>query len=505
MPSEIFLKYLDAILSCARLRRESDFNHPFARVTLTTLERAAGLRWGHVLFLQANEGVWPAIARENPFLNDRRREELNARRGPNQGTLQRAFDLTGIERRRFVEILENCSGEALLLACAQDPAKPEHPLNPNEFLIQRMLLENPPRSLKEFWLPRQRAPEWRIPSKLEQAERDRLRSIRQGRINAQHPFDEYLLHLPPRLWGRREGSAWPASQLDDLWLRPGEFALRWVFDAKPFLSQDMRPSESLAVGVMTHRWLGKTIRLWNESGRTSCMRALLDAEAQRCSRDMNARFTEAGTKEPIWWRSTFARARAMGLRLLERLGDLSAWPIVVTEEEIDGRITTSQGALCVEGRIDLAARDRREWNGASAWIVDFKTGRQAGLSPVSMKKGKGLQFGAYLLLALEEGAASVRVDCLADKPGSLKGLTDVYREEIRASMADLARLQREGCFGMRGPLVAEYGRAEALPMATVPIPKPILERKAVRSNALGDDNLMTTNDGDERDESPIED
>ena len=62
--------------------------------------------------------------------------------------------------------------------------------------------------------------------------------------------------------------------------------------------------------------------------------------------------------------------------------------------------------------------------------------------------------------------------------GEEEVFADEDETELRARMARLARLQRDLKFGQLGPLLAEWGASESLPMTTTPIDPRVLDQKA---------------------------
>jgi hypothetical protein len=139
--------------------------------------------------------------------------------------------------------------------------------------------------------------------------------------------------------------------------------------------------------------------------------------------------------------------------------------------QAEGELEGVYQGVRLRGRTDLIISNRAAIREASLKICDFKTSRlPIVFRPVA---GDGLQFVGYRLLALANGAASVKFTVV--RPEDLKPIKFPADEKLNPVVERLAWIQSQLGFGRRP--AAKYGQSETLPIATLDIPAAVLERK----------------------------
>ncbi|MDR1146429.1 MAG: PD-(D/E)XK nuclease family protein [Verrucomicrobiales bacterium] len=456
-----FLEYVHGLLKPARLSPSA--SPVFANIELVTLRQAAGRVWRRLIFAESNEGGWPLPARENPFLPDPARAQLNRRRGTGHGWLFTARQRQRLEDKRLRDALDNCAGAVIFTASAADPARPGQPSHPNSVLAQLLLLQGGPGvSPLDTW--RRQVVTVSAPpaaDALDAAETARLADIAARRNDPARPFDEYSFCYPASL---SAGEPWSVTKLEGVRDRAATTALTLLFKAEAAAAADFQRNEALAAGTLTHRWIERYLAggVPPESALTARL-AALERELRR----------ELGVSG-LWLETLFNSARWMTgelLALTYREG-LAAAPAVRSEQAVTGVVSTSAGRLALRGKFDLVLADGDHWR-----VFDFKTGKRDAPTDRQLARGEGLQFGAYLLLALTLGARTASVQCLSPRRGEGRTLTLTALDAAAQGLARAARAQQTLTFGLSAK--TERGaRAERLPLACVPAAPAVLQQKA---------------------------
>ncbi|MDZ4788187.1 MAG: PD-(D/E)XK nuclease family protein [Blastochloris sp.] len=462
-----FLQYVVAITKTSRHTRDEKANQPFARIVLTTMEQAAQQTWGHVCFLESNEGQWPQSSLENAFLDDALRSDLNGRRSKVHSVLLRSRDQVKLGQSRFLDILENTSGQVALAAQQQNPESPEKVFYPNEWFLQCLMLISSSQEpiLKSWERMIQKAPVTLLKKRVTTSsniinELEHCQRIRSTRLNADLPFDEYLFSYSSS--GER---AWSVTTLENALQRPATFALKQFFDVESVEAQKFKRSENWILGTLVHEWL----RLLVKAKDTS--------EINTIENNLKKKYLPDIASNSIWWRIIFDQARWAVKSCWGQLTVTSSKDDVQAELPIAGTITTESGLLKLSGRLDLVMRNQSDWSDSTAKIIDFKTGKTDIPSSAQMQRGEGLQFAAYLALANVLGAREVSLLCINPRI-NFKGVLSLG--DLGAALEGLAlvaTLQHSPVFGMRGSLFNQHKMTEQLPLATVPIEPTILDKK----------------------------
>ncbi len=475
IPGPAFMEWLAEELAARRRDAPAPDYTAFAPVVVTTFAHAAQQPWQRLIFLDCNEGAWPAPIAENPFLPDAARAQLNRNRG-DSGLLLTTRDLRALDPSRFLDLIEHCRGPVtfagLLLEHSDAGDRPQ----PNEWVI-RALLDTSPGALPfEAWAAAAQSRPPAAPPALDEPERAHIELVHRSRHDGLKPFDRYLFSFEE---SKIEPGAWSATNLDKAITQPATFALRELFAAaapEPFLR-----AEGAAVGHRAHSWLGSILGLRDrlaEPAPASGDDSRLKAEHAAARRELEEWYRAENLPMPLWWETCLRKTAWAARRCLREVRGYLDGRYCAMEQTLAVTVRTARGPLPLKGRIDILIGDRTEISGASIRMFDFKTGRGATPSAASLPKGNGAQFAAYYLMARDAGATEAVIGII--KPG--ERARDIFaagdEEFLRAHFGLLADLRHTLRFGRAGPLVDEHKATETLPLATVPIDPEILELKA---------------------------
>jgi hypothetical protein len=447
----------------------------FARVTLTTVRRAAGLAWSDVVFVESNAGVWPERREPSPWLGDEARRRLNLADGSPRG-LATADDRAAIERRLFCAIARDTRRSVTLSAALFSEEEPEVRLGPNT-LLERVMWSQSLRTgggasgtaLERLALAPPR------PSAVDRqaAPPEGWHAIWEQRRDPARPFDEHFLSDPS---GRSTPSSLPASQVE----RGIKDPARLWFDSvlrvrrvewRPFV-RDRRK----AVGTAVHRALAVALRGAPAEGQFFVLPERAVAEASLAA--------ELGRQRTQWpqdryWDSFHLDVGSGAREMLRRVFQIAHARFGAVECRLPEGATIPvgrAGRLGVQGRVDFVLADRPGWSGAEVDIVDFKTGGGSAFSSRRMgSTGEALQLGVYLLAAQSAGASG-RVWMF--KPDAAPRAMDGAAVASSAGKLDvLGAHLATGIFGALTPDRDEYTRVFEWPLACAPIGYTTLEGK----------------------------
>lgn len=452
----------------------------FARVTLTTCRRAAGIAWSDSVFVEANAGIWPERREASCWLGDEARRSLNEKGRFSLG-LATSDDRAALDRRLYSSIARDTRRRIVISAAVFSEEEPEAKLGPNAWLERVMwskgLLSADGAGIEAFerlaTAARPAAGARAAPGPPPAAWFD----IWCRRRDPNRPFDEFFLadtsgkSRPPRLSASQieRGIADPARLWFDAVLRVRR--IEW----RPF-ARDRRKS----VGDAVHRVLAAALRGPPAEGDFFRLpdRAAAAARLAGELADLRARWPRDG-----YWDSFHMDVCRAARELLGRVFELPAAPFAAAEARLpEGAavLAGDAGRVPVHGRMDLVLSDRPGWDGARIEIVDFKTGGEAKLSARRMaSSGASLQLGVYLQAARSAGAAgSVWMLKPEDRPMRI-GMEDLDR--ACAKLVILGAHLATGIYGARTPDRNEYTRGFEWPLACAPIGAAILESKFART------------------------
>lgn len=456
----------------------------FARVTLLTRRRAEGLSFSHLIFAEANAGVWPRRTESSPWLPDDRKEQINRESRFSLGVFT-SEDRATLEKNSYVALARDTRTEVIFSAALFDEAQPEARLAPNSW-VERALWADPELrradcDLAEIFAqlavspaasradaPAQGATEWH--------------GIWRSRRDPTKPFDEFFLSADPR---KIRPVALPARLVERAVKDPAELWFDAVLGARRVEWRPFTRARKKAIGQWVHRVLAQALQGEPGEGDFTRRRELGEAQAR-----LRAELNRLRQQWPVnpYWDSFYLELSRACVTLLDAVYAVTNAPFVATELTLPDNAVVPIGEgelLAARGRVDVAWFDRASWENATVDIVDFKTGADAGLSTTRMaNSGFALQLGVYLAAAQSLGAAAGRVWML--KP-ELNGFSSLDMSELGAALAQLRRVGRHlrtGVYGALTPDASDYGPAGfAWPLACVPVPFDILAEKFTRSFA----------------------
>ncbi|MDR1190059.1 MAG: PD-(D/E)XK nuclease family protein [Verrucomicrobiales bacterium] len=462
-----FLEYVGGLLKSARAARAGA--EVFARIEIVTPRQAAGRTWGHLIFAESNEGRWPPAVTENPFLTDAARTALNRRRGA-RGWLFTTGERALLDDKRLRDTLENCAGTTTFTASATDATRPDQPLYPNGLVARLLALRDGGGTLAAWRKSVVSVSAPPVVDPLDVTERARLAVIAEHRRDPRRAFDEYSFCYPAK---HAAGLQWSVTKLEDIANCPATAALSLLFNAEAAGDDDFTRSESWFAGVLAHDWIKRCLA--DGVPPLTLMPARLAEVGAALRRELNI--------SGLWLETAFRSARWMADELLTAAyaEGLAESPSATVERAITGVVRTAAGPLSLKGRMDLVLADGDAWR-----VFDFKTGKQDAPTPRELARGEGLQFGAYLLLALAAGAKSATVQCLSPKRSESRTLTMSEVEAAEQGLARAAFAQRKLCFGLGAGKFRNEWR-ERLPLAFTPIDLAVLEQKSRLTFGAGGD------------------
>jgi hypothetical protein len=467
----------------------------FARVTLTTCRRAAGVAWSDAIFVEANAGIWPARRESSCWLGDDARRELNERGRFSLG-LATSDDRAALDRRLYCAIARDTRCRVVMSAAVFSEEEPEVKLGPNAWLERVMwskgLLSADGAGIEAFERLAAAAPPAAGAAEARRAPPDGWIGIWSGRRDPGRPFDEFFLadtsgkSRPPRLSASQieRGIGDPARLWFDAVLRVAR--VEW----RPF-TRDRRRS----IGDAVHRALAAALRGAPAEGDFFRLPDRAEAAASLAAvlADMRARWP--GDQ---YWDSFHMDVCRAARELLDRVFELPAAPFAAAEARLPEGATVlagEAGRIPVHGRMDLVLSDRPGWDGARIEIVDYKTGGEARLTARRMaSSGASLQLGVYLEAARSAGAAG-SVWMLKPEERPMK----IGMEELDRACAKLSVLGAHlttGIYGARTPDRDEYTRGFEWPLACAPIGAAILESKFARTFGTAAGRESAANDDD---------
>lgn len=447
----------------------------FARVTLTTRRRAEGLAWSHLIFVEANAGVWPERREPSCWLTDAQRTELNASGGDILG-LFTADDRSAIERASLVALTRDAKEAVAFSAALYSPEDPDVRLAPNHWLeriIWQQECQEPAVNVEGAFqrLARAAAP---APAS-DPVAVESWHRVWAGRRDPNRPFDEYFfsgdpaLITPEKLSARliERGVQDPA----ELWFEAvlGIRRVEW----SPFLRARRK-----ALGQRAHELLARALHPGEEVIRGfGRIPAQSDAEA-RLQLELEA--LRAQWPKDRYWDSFHGEVAHVSRHLLANTYTIQAGSYVAAEAWLpaEARLALGARSIRIVGRLDLIRIDRPDWKAATVDIIDFKTGGDTELSAKRMAKGASLQLGVYLAAARSLGIAGGKVWMIKPEPGAITQLGFDDMEQALTKLQWLEQAVTRGVYGAMTRDRSDYAPAGcAWPLACTPVPAAVLGQK----------------------------
>lgn len=454
----------------------------FARVTFTTRRRAEGVAWSHLIFTEANAGVWPERREPSCWLTDEHREQLNARGRFSLG-LFTTEDRAALERAGLAALARDTTEEVIFTAALHDDEEPELKLAPNAWLERVLWAQGAGGAegdLEKAFERAARGAGGAAVAESAEAETQALRrwfEVWEGRRDPKRPFDEFFFAGDP---ARITPSSLTARGIEAGVRDPAELWFDSVLGARRVAWEPLARARRKALGQRAHELLAAALRPAQADGRGWGEMPERPEAAKRLGESLER--LRAAWPQDFYWDSFHAELSQICAALLDNVYRLpDAGRHVATEARLPAgaSVPLGSGRLEVTGRMDFARLDRAGWKGARVDVVDFKTGGDLALSAARMARdGSSLQLGVYLAAALSLGAAGGRVWMV--KPGQDE-MAALGAEELDEALALLGRLERFVTTGVYGALTrdrSDYAPAGfAWPLACAPIPEATLKAK----------------------------
>ena len=447
----------------------------FARVTLTTCRRAAGVSWSDIILAESNAGVWPERREPSCWLGDDARRELCASHGRLQVALPTSDDRAAQEKRLYCSIARDTRRQVIFTASVFGEDEPELKQGPNVWLERIMwakgLFPAGSDGAGAFERLARRLPE---PPALSLSPAG-WGAIWDTRRDPGAPFDDYFLSDPG---GASTPSRLSASQIERAIKDPATLWFDAVLGVRRVEWRPFSRARNKAVGTSVHRVLAASLRGVPAEGSFSILQDFPETKA-RLAAEL-ARLRAAWPKDRYW--DSFHRdVSQAAIELLGRVYELprAAYGAVEVSLPAGATVPVSEtGTIRVSGRMDLVLSDQPGWEGSQIEIVDFKTGGDAKLSAARMESsGASLQLGVYLEAARSVGASGGVWMLKADQRPTRIGMDALGRATAKLRMIGV-HLSR-GIYGARTADRDEYTHVFEWPVACSPVPSAVLESKFV--------------------------
>jgi len=448
----------------------------FARVTLTTCRRAAGVAWSDAVFVEANAGIWPDRRESSCWLGDEARRGLNSSGRFSLG-LATGDDRAALERRLICAIARDTRRTLVISSALYGEEDPEVRLGPNAWLERVMWSKGllsaggGEEAFERLAVPaRTGAGEGAAPP-------GRWFEIWSRRRDPAHPFDDFFLADPS---GPRRPGSLSARQIEGGIMDPARLWFEAVLRVRRVEWRPLERERGKALGNAVHRALAAAVR--GEPADGPFFRLPDRAAAgERLAAELSA--LRGAWPADRYWDSFHLDVCRAARELLGRVYELPAAPFGAAEAQLPKGATVpagEAGPVKVTGRVDLVLSDTPGWEGARVEIVDFKTGAGPALSARRMAStGTALQLGVYLQAALSAGAAGSVWMLKPEEPPKRIGAEEL--DMACAKLKNLGAHLSTGIYGALTPDRGEYTRGFEWPLACAPIGLAVLEAKFART------------------------
>jgi hypothetical protein len=454
----------------------------FAPVVLTTRKRARSLVWSHVVFAGSNAEDWPSPPEETYWLSDLARRELN-RRLEDSLQLSLTEDASILERLDCLDLCNNVVGEIAFAACLQANDGSEGEPTPHPWLERILLhrarsqgngsggIERTVDVFEDGWRNLSQC----LPSTFTlTAGLEEWLSTWTRRRDAEAPFDGFFYCTET---GGLEGRRWAARLLERGFSDPIILWYEGVLRLNPVSEKPLERSRRKELGLLVHRLLAQALRGDHHPG------SIHPAPPPEVCRNRLGQLLESWrSRRPrdAYWESFHLELSSLVFGLFDSVAREIEDSYLAVEYPLPGDTTlpTAHGELRISGRLDLAILDRPEWNGASARVIDFKTGSDKPLDAGKMGRlGQSLQLGVYLQSALALGARSASVEMIGISRERSPVITDGELPRIQVAFDFLGAMVHTGKFGQLTADRTRFQRVFETPLAVVPIPAAVLQKK----------------------------
>ena len=473
MPAAALIEALLAFLPEKGPMTGSSLRNGFARVTLTTCRRAAGVSWSDCIFAESNAGTWPERREPSCWLADEDRRLLSSSEGRLQVALPTSDDRAVLEKRLYCSIARDTRRRVIFTAALFSEEEPEVRLGPNVWLERVMWAQGlfsgadgGSGAFERLARPRLR-PKPAAPAPVAWGQ------IWARRRDPAAPFDAFFFGDP----GASSGPArLSASQIERGIKDPASL---WFDVVLGVTRTEWRPfarMRSKAVGTAVHRVLAAALRGAPAEGSFSVLPELPAAEGRLKAELVRLRGLWPADR---YWDSFHGDVAEAARALLARVYELPRPPFGGVEVRLPGGATvpvSDSAVISVSGQIDLVLSDRPGWEGAQVEIVDYKTGGDPRLSAARMESsGTSLQLGVYLQAAHSVGASGAVWMLKPDERPARVGMDELGKATSKLRM--IGRHLSTGIYGARTADRDEYTHVFEWPLACPPVPYAVLESK----------------------------
>jgi hypothetical protein len=226
-----------------------------------------------------------------------------------------------------------------------------------------------------------------------------------ARRNAEVPFGryEFAFTRPPAAPVQLPCKVW-----ENALAHPAGVWLSHIVGVEAWLEGSL--SWKLSLGTWTHRWLSAAL---GAPGRPEELESRVRTAAERDLNMVQKRAQDAGLDLYPWWRRMWEQARGVACGIAQGLVPELAGRTALTEMKLPRSLAVKlPGAAIndfeVRGRVDLlllesagagvsapVSAEVADLSGCRAWVIDFKTGSDTGLTERRLQKGRGLQIALY--------------------------------------------------------------------------------------------------------------
>ncbi len=516
-PRAALLRWVRAVSRLPGRTRAALGREPFAPLQIVDAASAAAQPWTHLILSGLQHGEWPADDEDSPLLNEEKLAELNhhvLRQGsqgeghtvvvPGFGLLPPAAERHRLARAAFARLLSVPTAGLALTTRRADPAD-GRPARQSEYFwsVAAQVLGRLPTD-KDGDEMAAGSRRWLAQRQLSAIEKEASSSIATeiaapaqafaARREADQPFDEFSFCLSRRPAAPLLLSckAWEAAIS-----RPGAAWFKCLLRVEPRWDPATDDPRARSLGVWAHEFVRALpdagAGLKNPSSLPipagALWRRLATDRAEAVQQRVTTAFVAAGKTLPESWIDAWTTARRVADYWIEALSAQEGWPQALAEAplpaNLNGNLPGLATTLPLRGRLDLVLLSQSAvfapcgLAGARAWLIDFKTGGDEGLSLKRLGRGEGLQLALYALALRALGAAEVALTTLTREGAAEAQLTgtDLEHTALKGVWQLLAAFADTGRWGEFRDLANEHDRPGDYPLATLPVPAEILREK----------------------------
>ena len=473
MPAAALLEAILAFLPEKGPLSGASRRNGFARVTLTTCRRAAGVAWSDCIFAESNAGVWPERREPSCWLADEERRQLASSEAGLQVALPTSDDRAAQEKRLYCSIARDTRRGIVFTAALFSEEEPEVRLGPNVWLERVMWAQGLFSASDGGSGAFERLASPRILPRPGSAAAAAWGQVWARRRDPAAPFDAFFLGDPG---GSSAPARLSASQIERGIRDPASLWFDVVLGVRRIEWRPFARMRGKAVGTAVHRVLAAALRGAPAEGSFSVL-----PEAPAAWGRLEAELVRLRGSWPAdrYWDSFHGDVAEASRALLARVYEVPRSPFGAVEVRLPAGATvpvSDSAVIGVSGQMDLVLSDRPGWGGARVDIVDYKTGGDPRLSTTRMESsGSSLQLGVYLQAARSVGASGAVWMLKPDDRPARVGMDELGKATAKLRM--IGRHLSTGIYGARTADRDEYTHIFEWPLACPPVPHAILESK----------------------------